>query len=88
MGGWAVDTGGSRDAGRCDMNRKSPQIAAKCCKCFTTCFPQCLTKHGKWGNIWGNIGKKWGNISPLRDKKRDVRNYKQKKENDKNITGI
>jgi hypothetical protein len=29
MGGWAVDMGGSRDAGRCDMNRKSPQIAAK-----------------------------------------------------------
>jgi hypothetical protein len=55
---------------------------------FYHLFPQCLTKQGNWGNIWGNIGKKWGNISPLRDKKRDVRNYKQKKENDKNITGI
>ena len=40
------------------------------------------------GKHWGNILEKWGNISLLRDKKRDVRNYKQKKENDKNITGI
>jgi hypothetical protein len=51
--------------------RKMPQM-------FYHLFPQCFTKHGKWGNIWGNILKKWGNISLLRDKKRDVRNYKQK----------
>jgi hypothetical protein len=55
---------------------------------FYHLFPQRFTKHGKWGNIWENIIERWGNISPLRDKKRDVRNYKQKKENDKNITGI
>jgi hypothetical protein len=55
---------------------------------FYHLFPQCFTKHGKWGNIWGNIPEKWGNISLLRYKKRDVKNYKQKKENDKNITGI
>jgi hypothetical protein len=55
---------------------------------FYHLFPQRFTKHGKWGNIWGNIIERWGNIFPLRDKKRDVRNYKQKKENDKNITGI
>ena len=65
MGGWAVNMGGSRDADRCDMNRKSPQIAAKCRKCFTTCFPSVLPNTPKWGNIL----EKWGNISPLRDKK-------------------
>ena len=35
---------------------------------FYHLFPQCFTKHEKWGNIWGNILEKWGNICPLREK--------------------
>jgi hypothetical protein len=61
--------------------RLESQIAAnrrKMTQMFYHLFPQCFTKHGKWGNIGETFWKKWGNIFPLRDKKRDVRNYKQK----------
>jgi hypothetical protein len=40
------------------------------------------------GKHLGKQIEKVGKHFPLRDKKRDVRNYKQKKENDKNITSI
>ena len=45
---------------------------------FYHLFPQCFTKGTEMGKHWGNILEKWGNISLLRDKKRDVRNCKQK----------
>jgi len=71
MGGWAVDMGGSRDAGRCDMNRKSPQIAAKCRKCFTKRFPSVLPSTPKWENIGETLGKS-GETFPCYEIKNDM----------------
>ena len=39
---------------------------------FYHLFPQCFTKHTEMGKHWGNILEKWGNISPLRDKKNEM----------------
>jgi hypothetical protein len=36
--------------------RKMPQM-------FYQTFPQCFAKHTEMGKHWGNILKKWGNIS-------------------------